>query len=41
MSYKKALEFSILLQKAYKGQLEPIPINPFIKEENKEKKLSD
>jgi hypothetical protein len=41
MPYNKALEFSVLLQKAYNGQLDPIPINPFIKEECKEKKLSD
>eukprot|EP00347_Sterkiella_histriomuscorum_P020695 403336831 len=40
LPYNKAVEFSILLQKAYKGQLEPIPMNPFIKEEHKEKKLA-
>ncbi len=38
---QKALEFANILQKAYKGQLEPIQINPYIKEEFKEKKLSD
>jgi hypothetical protein len=41
LPYKKALEFSNLLQKAYKGELEPIQINPFLKQEKKEKKLSN
>ena len=39
MPYSRALEFSTLLQKAYKGQIEPIGINPHLKEEAKEKKL--
>jgi hypothetical protein len=41
MTYTKALEFSNLLQKAYKGQLDPIGMNPFFKDEAKEKKLSN
>lgn len=38
---KQALEFANILQKAYQGSLPPIPINPYLKEEFKEKKLSD
>lgn len=41
MPYSRALEFSSLLQKAYKGLIEPIGINPHLKEEAKEKKLSN
>ena len=31
LPYKKALEFSNLLQKAYRGQLDPILLNPHLK----------
>jgi hypothetical protein len=41
MPYKKVLEFANLLQKAYKGELEPIQINPYIKKEKEEKKLGN
>lgn len=41
MPLKMALEFSNILQKAYQGQLSPIPLNPFLKEESKEKKMSN
>ncbi|CDW79829.1 hect domain and rcc1-like domain-containing protein [Stylonychia lemnae] len=41
LPYKKALEFSNLLQQAYNNQLAPIQINPFMKAESKEKKLSN
>jgi hypothetical protein len=41
MAYNRAKEFSSLLQKAYKGQIDPIGMNPHLKEEAKEKKLSN
>jgi hypothetical protein len=41
MPYKKVLELANLLQKAYKGELEPIQINPYIKKEKEEKKLGN
>lgn len=41
MPYLKAIEFSNILQKAYKGELEPIQINPHFKDEVKSKKLAD
>jgi hypothetical protein len=41
MPYKKVLEFANLLQKAYKGELEPIKLNPYIKKEKEEKKLAN
>ncbi len=41
LTYQKAVEFSNILQKAYKGELEPIQINPHFKDEIKSKKLAD
>jgi len=41
LPYVRALEFSNLLQRAYNGELEPIGINPYLKPESKDKKLSD
>jgi len=39
LSYEKCLEIADLFQKAYAGLLDPVPINPHMKAENKEKKL--
>lgn len=41
LPFVRALEFSNLLQRAYNGELEPIGINPYLKPESKDKKLSD
>lgn len=41
LPYKKALEFANILQKAYKGQLEPIQINPYMKPEYHAKALAN
>ena len=40
MPYKKAIEFAEVLQRAYKGQIEPIQVNPHMKKESKDKKLA-
>lgn len=41
LDYKEAMEFASLLQQAYRGELEPVPINPFLREEFHEKKLPE
>lgn len=41
LPYSKALEFSNLLHKAYKGLIEPVPINPYLKPEARDKKMAD
>eukprot|EP01022_Parablepharisma_sp_SALTPOND_P013306 TRINITY_DN1770_c0_g1_i1.p1 TRINITY_DN1770_c0_g1~~TRINITY_DN1770_c0_g1_i1.p1 ORF type:complete len:4067 (-),score=523.08 TRINITY_DN1770_c0_g1_i1:62-12262(-) len=40
MTHKKATEVAALFEKAYNGQLESIPINPHMKSESKNKKLT-
>jgi hypothetical protein len=41
LDHSDAIEFSKILQQAYKGQLEPVPINPYLKEEFLNKKLPE
>ncbi len=41
LAHAEALEFADILNQAYKGQLEPIPLNPFMKEEVEQKKLAE
>jgi hypothetical protein len=41
LSHAEALVFSQLLQRAYKGQLPAVPINPYLKPEFHEKKLAE
>jgi hypothetical protein len=41
LEHGEALEFAKLLQQAYKGQIEAVPINPYLKEEFHHKKLAE
>ena len=41
LEHKEALEVANILQQAYKEQIEPVPINPYLKEEFHHKKLSE
>lgn len=41
LDHAEAQEFAQLLNQAYSGELEPIPFNPYLKEEFGEKKIGD
>lgn len=41
LEHKEALEFARILERAYKEQAEPVPINPYLKEEFHHKKWGE
>ena len=41
MTHEEALSFAQILQKAYNREIDPVPLNPYLKEELKDKPIQE